>query len=124
MFYAGVANKKKGNFNLLTTEYVLSGTSSILDAGDNVIMGNSDSSQIRVVDNSFAATAAFKAAMSGIPMYYELSEPVVADVTTQMADFPDNFAVAAGDTIAFENDNHVAAASTVKYLRALGEVEA
>lgn len=76
---------------------------------------------INVVDSGYSDAVSFKSAVSGILLYYELSVPIVTDITDLMADFPAYFAVESGGTLAFENSTNLSIPSTVKYLRSIKE---
>lgn len=82
------------------------------------------SKAINITDTAYTDATAFKAAMGGVMLYYELAEPIITDITDLMADFPDNFSVEAENTIIFENAARLSVPNTVKYLRSLKEVSA
>lgn len=124
MFFSININKAKGLYNLLTSAYVKFNQPDILKAGDKIIIGNADSTQIRIIDNAFTDAGSFKAAISGVPLYYELAEPIVTDITDLMVNFPKIFAVEAGGTITFDNDTGLSVPSEIKYVRKLSEVGA
>lgn len=57
---------------------------------------------LRVIDSSYTDATAFKTAMSGVMLYYELAEPVITDIEipSELADW---LTVEAGGSITFHN---------------------
>ena len=63
-------------------------------------------SQIQVKDTAYPDVAAFKKAMSGVILYYELATPIVTDISTMIEDdFLRNIEVEAGGSITFKGSN-------------------
>nr|DAV41069.1 MAG TPA: hypothetical protein [Caudoviricetes sp.] len=63
-------------------------------------------SQIQVKDTAYPDVTAFKQAMSGVMLYYELANPIVTDISTLIDDdFLRNLTVEAGGSITFKNSN-------------------
>lgn len=63
-------------------------------------------SQIQVKDTAYTDATAFKQAMSGVMLYYELANPIVTDISTLIDDdFLRNLTVEAGGSITFKNSN-------------------
>ena len=61
---------------------------------------------IYVNDTSYTAAAAFKQAMQGVILYYELATPIITDISTMIDDdFLRNIEVEAGGSITFKNGN-------------------
>ena len=61
---------------------------------------------IYVNDTSYADAAAFKQAMQGVMLYYELETPIVTDISDLLTDdFLRNLTVEAGGSITFKNGN-------------------
>jgi hypothetical protein len=61
---------------------------------------------IYVNDTSYTDAAAFKQAMQGVMLYYELATPIVTDISTLIDDdFLRNIEVEAGGSITFKNSN-------------------
>lgn len=61
---------------------------------------------IYVNDTSYTDAAAFKQAMSGVMLYYELANPIVTDISTLIDnDFLRNLTVEAGGSITFKGGN-------------------
>lgn len=61
---------------------------------------------IYVNDTSYTDAAAFKQAMSGVMLYYELESPIVTDISTLIDDdFLRNIEVESGGSVTFKNSN-------------------
>lgn len=61
---------------------------------------------IYVNDTSYTDAAAFKQAMSGVMLYYELANPIVTDISTMIPDdFLRNIEVESGGSITFKGGN-------------------
>ena len=74
---------------------------------------------VYVYDANYTDTTAFKAAMSGVMLYYELAEPIITDISDILTD--DNFIeVESGGTLEFANEHKYAVPSTVKYTIKVG----
>ena len=71
--------------------------------------------------------AAFKAAMSGVMLYYELSEEVITDITDLIGDtLQEPLTVEAGGSLTFRNSSgnsyQVPVPNTEEYIISLAEV--
>lgn len=81
---------------------------------------------IYVNDTSYADAAAFKQAMQGVMLYYELETPIVTDISDLIDDdFLRNIEVEAGGSITFKNSNdnyHIPVPSEEEYIVKLSEV--
>lgn len=63
-------------------------------------------SQIQVKDTAYPDVTAFKQAMQGVILYYELANPIITDISTLIPDdFLRNIEVEAGGSITFKNGN-------------------
>lgn len=63
-------------------------------------------SQIQVKDTAYTDATAFKQAMSGVMLYYELANPIVTDISSLIPDdFLRNIEVEAGGSVTFKNSN-------------------
>lgn len=61
---------------------------------------------IYVNDTSYTDATAFKQAMQGVMLYYELANPIITDISSLIDDdFLRNVEVEAGGSITFKNDN-------------------
>ena len=83
--------------------------------------------QIQVKDTAYTDATAFKQAMSGVILYYELAEPIVTDISTMLADdFLRNIEVEAGGSVTFKNSNgddyRIPVPSEEEYIVKLSEV--
>lgn len=83
-------------------------------------------SQIQIKDTAYTDVSAFKQAMSGVMLYYELATPIVTDISTLIPDdFLRNIEVEAGGSITFKssNDNyHIPVPSEEEYIVKLSEI--
>lgn len=81
---------------------------------------------VYVNDTSYTDAAAFKQAMSGVMLYYELEKPIVTDISTLIPDdFLRNIDVEAGGSITFKNSNdsyRIPVPSEEEYIIKLSEV--
>ena len=81
---------------------------------------------IYVNDTSYADAAAFKQAMQGVILYYELEKPIVTDISTLIPDdFLRNMTVESGGSITFKggNDDHrIPVPNEEEYIVKLSEV--
>lgn len=93
----------------------------VLD-GDNIAV-----SQIQVKDTAYTDATAFKQAMSGVMLYYELAAPIVTDISSLIPDdFLRNMEVEAGGSVTFKNSNgddyRIPVPSEEEYVVKLSEV--
>ena len=83
-------------------------------------------SQIQVKDTAYPDVAAFKQAMQGVMLYYELATPIVTDISTMIDDdFLRNISVEAGGSITFKNSNdsyRIPVPSELEYIVKLSDV--
>lgn len=82
---------------------------------------------VYVNDTSYTDVTAFKQAMQGVILYYELANPIVTDISTLIDDdFLRNIEVEAGGTITFKNGNsdsyRIPVPSEEEYIVKLSEV--
>lgn len=81
---------------------------------------------IYVNDTSYTDATAFKQAMSGVIMYYELANPIVTDISDIIPDdFLRNLTVEAGGSVTFKNSNdsyRIPVPSEEEYVVKLSEV--
>ena len=83
--------------------------------------------QIQVKDTAYTDATAFKQAMSGVMLYYELETPIVTDISNIIPDdFLRNMTVEAGGSITFKNSNgdsyRIPVPSEEEYIVKLSEV--
>lgn len=83
-------------------------------------------SQIQIKDTAYTDATAFKQAMQGVMLYYELETPIVTDISDLIDDdFLRNIEVEAGGSITFKNSNdnyHIPVPSEEEYIVKLSEV--
>ena len=96
---------------------------------DKTIVLDGDSiavSQIQVKDTAYTDATAFKQAMSGVMLYYELEKPIVTDISTLIDDdFLRNLEVEAGGSVTFKDGNddyRIPVPSEEEYIVKLSEV--
>lgn len=94
--------------NILCSKYVTVARNSSVFV-DKTITLDGDStavSQIQVKDTAYTDAAAFKQAMQGVMLYYELETPIVTDISDLIPDdFLRNVEVEAGGSITFRSSN-------------------
>ena len=83
--------------------------------------------QIQVKDIAYTDAAAFKQAMQGVILYYELATPIVTDISNLIPDdFLRNVEVEAGGSVTFKNSNgdsyRIPVPSEEEYIVKLSEV--
>lgn len=85
-----------------------------------------ENTTVRVRDTAYTDATAFKQAMSGVMLYYELANPIVTDISALMPDdFLRNLTVEAGGSVTFKNSNdnyHIPVPSEEEYIVKLSEV--
>lgn len=135
-FYAPVSTirfKRLGAFgttvhNILCSKYITVARNpnafvdkTIVLDGDNIAV-----SQIQVKDTAYIDAAAFKQAMQGVMLYYELEKPIVTDISNLIDDdFLRNLTVEAGGSVTFKNSNdnyYIPVPSGEEYIVKLSEV--
>lgn len=81
---------------------------------------------IDVNDTSYTDATAFKQAMQGVTLYYELANPIVTDISTMLTDdFLRNLTIEAGGSITFKGGNddyRIPVPSEEEYIVKLSEV--
>jgi hypothetical protein len=98
--------------NILCSYYDSVGTGSDVYNGRAQIATNGRS--IWVYDTNYPDVASFKAAMSGVMLYYELADPIITDISDLITS--DNFiGVEVGGTVTAENENGFAIPTTIVY---------
>lgn len=83
-------------------------------------------SQIQVKDAAYPDATAFKQAMSGVMLYYELANPIITDISTLIDDdFLRNLTVEAGGSVTFKagnDDYRIPVPNEEEYIVKLSEV--
>lgn len=136
-FYAPVSAigfKRLGAFgitvhNILCSKYITVARNPNAFVDKTIVLdGDSTAvSQIQVKDNAYTDATAFKQAMSGVMLYYELANPIITDISTMLPDdFLRNVEVEAGGSITFKNSNgddyRIPVPSEEEYVVKLSEV--
>ena len=136
-FYAPVSAigfKRLGTFgitvhNILCSKYITVARNpnafvdkTIVLDGDSIAV-----SQIQVKDTAYTDATAFKQAMSGVMLYYELANPIVTDISTLIPDdFLRNIEIEAGGSVTFKNSNgdsyRIPVPSEEEYIVKLSEI--
>lgn len=88
--------------------------------------GSTTVSQIQVKDTAYTDVTAFKQAMQGVMLYYELETPIITDISSLIPDdFLRNIEVEAGGSVTFKNSNdnyHIPVPSEEEYIVKLSEI--
>lgn len=136
-FYAPVSAigfKRLGAFgitvhNILCSKYITVARNPNAFVDKTIVLdGDSTAvSQIQVKDTAYTDATAFKQAMSGVMLYYELANPIITDISTMLPDdFLRNVEVEAGGSITFKNSNgddyRIPVPSEEEYVVKLSEV--
>ena len=114
-------------YNILCSKYVTVARSSNVFVDKTLTVdGSTTVSQIQVKDAAYTDATAFKQAMQGVILYYELETPIVTDISSLIPDdFLRNLTVEAGGSITFKvgNDNYrIPMPSEEEYVVKLSEV--
>mgnify|MGYP003288268510 CR=1 FL=1 len=89
-------------------------TTVTLSGVENMTMFRNTNKRIVVRDDSYADATAFKAAMSGVMLYYELETPIITDISNLLHE--DNYIkVEGGGTVTMANEHGYAVPSTITY---------
>lgn len=104
-------------FNDITTKTDNMKASAVKTANDYITIQNT----------AYTDATAFKQAMSGVMLYYELEKPIVTDISTMLTDdFLRNIEVEAGGSVTFKNSNgddyRIPVPSEEEYIVKLSEV--
>lgn len=93
---------------------------------DKSIGQHQDTARVTVLDTAYTDAAAFKQAMQGVILYYELANPIVTDISTLIPDdFLRNIEVEAGGSVTFKGGNdsyRIPVPSEEEYIVKLSEV--
>ena len=120
----GISDIRGGTPNFLCSKYQYAK----IGVTDNVTgLYVLESTIVRVRDTAYTDAAAFKQAMQGVMLYYELATPIVTDISTLIDDdFLRNIEVEAGGSVTFKNSNggsyRIPVPSEEEYIVKLSEV--
>lgn len=116
-------------YNVLCSKYRTVSRSSSVFVDKTITIDGADTRvlQIQVKDSAYTDATAFKQAMQGVMLYYELESPIVTDISTLIPDdFLRNLTVEAGGSITFKNGNgddyRIPVPSEEEYIMKLSEV--
>lgn len=135
-FYAPVSAigfKRLGAFgitvhNILCSKYITVARNPNAFVDKTIVLdGDSTAvSQIQVKDTAYTDATAFKQAMQGVILYYELETPIVTDISSLIPDdFLRNIEVEAGGSVTFKGGNdsyRIPVPSEEEYIVKLSEV--
>lgn len=135
-FYAPVSAigfKRLGAFgitvhNILCSKYITVARNPNAFVDKTIVLdGDSTAvSQIQVKDTAYTDATAFKQAMQGVILYYELETPIVTDISSLIPDdFLRNLTVEAGGSVTFKGGNddyRIPVPSEEEYIVRLSEV--
>ncbi len=119
----GISDIRGGTPNFLCSKYQYAK----IGVTDNVTgLYVLESTIVRVRDTAYTDATAFKQAMSGVMLYYELAAPIVTDISSLIPDdFLRNMEVEAGGSITFKGGNddyRIPVPSEEEYIVKLSEV--
>lgn len=115
-------------YNVLCSKYRTVSRSSSVFVDKTITIDGADTrvSQIQVKDSAYTDATAFKQAMQGVMLYYELANPIITDISTLIDDdFLRNLTVEAGGSVKFKNSNdnyHIPVPSEEEYVVKLSEI--
>lgn len=114
-------------YNVLCSKYrTVARSSNVFVDKTITVDGVTVVSQIQVKDTAYPDATAFKKAMQGVMLYYELETPIVTDISDLLADdFLRNLTVEAGGSITFKNSNdsyRIPVPSEEEYIVKLSEI--
>lgn len=120
----GISDIRGGTSNFLCPKYQYAKIGVTDNATGLYVLENT---MVRVRDTTYTDVTAFKQAMSGVILYYELETPIVTDISTMIPDdFLRNLTVEAGGSVAFKNSNgdsyRIPVPSEEEYIVKLSEV--
>jgi hypothetical protein len=120
----GISDIRGGTPNFLCSKYQYAK----IGVTDNVTgLYVLESTIVRVRDTAYTDATAFKQAMQGVMLYYELETPIVTDISDLIDDdFLRNIEVEAGGSVTFKNSNgdsyRIPVPSEEEYIVKLSEV--
>lgn len=120
-----VSGKKNGSYNLLCPRYKLSANEVWSRSGDGIYGGNDQNNIVYIKDSKFTEPHAFKEAMKGVPLNFELEAQTTEPVTIPEA-LREWLPVEPGGTVIFKNadeSKQLAVPNAVSWVRKLDEVE-
>lgn len=123
-----LSNDSSSASNMLCSKYLVKSQNEVWsDAAPVGIATNATiDGYVYVNDTAYTDATAFKQAMQGVMLYYELETPIVTDISDLIDDdFLRNVEVEAGGSVIFKNSNdnyHIPVPSEEEYIVKLSEV--
>lgn len=115
--------------NILCSKYLTVSRSQNVFVDKTITLdgANTAISQIQVKDTAYPDATAFKQAMQGVILYYELATPIITDISDLIPDdFLRNLTVEAGGSMTFKNGNgddyRIPVPSEEEYIVKLSEI--
>lgn len=91
-------------------------TSVTASSSDKIIAGSWTTTSIYIRDADYDSIDAFKTAMNGVMLYYELATPVEYDISSYLTDFDTTMLTEGGGAITFvQEDTEIAIPNELKY---------
>lgn len=100
--------------NILTIPFKTDSYGSVFAHTTDKSISITPGSIISVYDSSYTDATAFKSAMNGVYLYYELSTPIETDISAYITD--SDIKVVPGGKLTFDNSNNIDVPSEVKYI--------
>lgn len=123
--FSFVPGKKKGSSNCLCPRYNLSANDIWTQGSDGIYGGNNYNNTFYIKDTNFTEPLAFKEAIKGVALIFELEAQTTEPVTIPEA-LQEWLPVEAGGTVTFRNadeSKQLAVPNAVSWVRKLDEVE-
>ena len=114
MFWASVDGLSTGN-KVMCAPYTSNLSWDEFVSGDKCVKANYTyaANAINIRDSAYTDAASFKAAMSGVMLLYELTEPVITDISDLLTD--NSIPVESGGTLTFVNEYKYAVPNDITY---------
>lgn len=123
--FSNVPGKKKGSSNCLCPRYNLSAKDIWTQGGDGIYGGNDSNNTFYIKDTNFTEPLAFKEAIKGVALIFELEIPTTEQVAIPEA-LQEWLPVEAGGTVTFQNadeSKQLPVPNAVRWVRKLNEVK-
>lgn len=110
------------NNNGICIKYDVGGNVGITDGSNKGIWLRNNTKEIYLSDSTYTDVEAFKAAVSGVTLYYGLEAPVNTDISDMLTTDFNILDVMPNGQLTFENENKIAVPNEVEYVVSLAEV--
>lgn len=104
------------NNNGICIKYDVGGNVGITDGSNKGIWLRNNTKEIYLSDSTYTDVEAFKAAVSGVTLYYGLEAPVNTDISDLFTSDFNILDVIPGGQLTFENENKIAVQNEVEYI--------